>query len=284
MDAWSQGTIVTWDTKPTKHERLKAAMDAIGVGDLCPPPYSVGESLKRALQVYARGHRSELLRYMDRKTKIDLVVQRHEKADDDGYEIVAIERGKSRNSYTPICGARVVEGEAIEITEGYLDRGELVYDYRTNRATVAASAIGQMLVKVVQLLHGTCVRSMGGLYYLPEGTVKEWEELCNAVEEPDGTQITYYEIRLNASNMRAIGDAITKELMEVSVGTLEEICDGELGKRALENREQAMAALRAKMLEYESILDSPLQAVREALEKTETAIAMAKMAGVGAEA
>jgi hypothetical protein len=243
----------------------------------------VGESLKRALQDCARNNRTTLLGGLDHKTKIDLVVQRHEKADDDGYEIVAIERGKDKNSYTVICGARVV-GETVDVTSGYgkLNRYAVQPAYNDNRKTVSASAVGQMLVKVVQLLHGTCVRSVGGVYYLPDGGAADWQELCTAVEEPDGTQITWYNIQLNPSNMRAIATAITAELTAASQESLDKVSSGELGKIALENREKEMAKCRKKMQEYEAILDAPLRDVRKALEETETAIAMAKMAVLSA--
>jgi hypothetical protein len=261
-------------------------MDAIGIAE-CPPPYSVGESLKRAMADYGRAHRKKLLDGFENRTNTTLEVKRHEKAEEDGYEVVAVEHGKDRNDYSRLFGMRVNGTERPETVFGW---GVLEYEYeiadsyRQNRVTVSASAVGQMLVKAVQQLHGTCVRSVGGVYYLPDGAVDDWRKLCEAVEEPDGTQITWYEIRLNSSSMRAIGEAITNELTTASQSALNDVSSGKLGKRALENRETEMNTYRQKMREYEGILQSPLDDVRKSLEKTETAIALVKMALVSAAA
>lgn len=282
MEAWADGIVCFWDAKPTNHAFLKGAMDAVGVGDYCPPPYSVGESLKRAMADYGRSHRKSLLDGFENRTNTTLEVKRHENANEDGYEMVAVEHGKDRNIYSPVFAAKVeINGtETVDITSGWstvTDRYEMQASYEANRRTCSASSVGQMLVKMVSLLNGTCVREIGGVYYLPNGAAEAWQELCNAVESPNGTQITWHEIRLNESSMRSIASAITKEIMADAAKLMDEVQSGELGKRAIENRQGLLGKLRRKAKEYEGILDSPLQDVRKALQEAETAAAMANM-------
>ncbi len=221
MEAMTSGVIVFWDAKPTAHRRLLSALEKVSLESLCPPPYSIGESLKRALADYATAHRKELVKDLANKSRISLKVIRHESANEDGYEIVAVEHGKEANTYVRLVAAKVeVSGtdESVTITDGWrmIDiPTDIHQSYATNRLTVSASSVGQMLVKTVQLLNGTCVREIGGLYYAPEGCQDDWKLLCGAVEEPNGTQITWHEIVMNESSARAIQGAIQREITGV---------------------------------------------------------------------
>jgi hypothetical protein len=279
-DAWAGGLICFWNTKPTGFARLKAAMDAVGMGEHCPPPYSVGESLKRAMADYGRLHKKELLDGFERKSKISLEVKRHEKAEEDGYELIAVEHGKERNDYTRIFACQVNGTERPELTMGWSvvsNSHEIDDAYAQNRKTVSASAVGQMLVKMIKHFNGTCVREVGGVYYLPDGATEQWEKLASAVEEKDGTEITYHEIRMNQSTMRSIAGAITKELTEAAGKLLEEVQSGKLGQEALDNRIHLAASLRRKCRQYEGILGDPLEKVRTALQEAEVATATAAL-------
>lgn len=273
------GLFCFWNPKPTAHSRLKGALESLGIGDVCPPPYSVGESLKRAMTDYGRSHRKELLDGFENKTNTALEVKRHEKAEEDGYEVVAVERGKERNEYTRLFGMKVNGSERPEATFGWssVSESEVTNSYHANRLTVSASAVGQLLVKMVKLLNGTTVREAGSCYFVPGEASADWVALCNAVEEENGTRIDFAEVKAGPGSMRMIASAITEELAKCAAGLLEEVQSGELGKRALENREREMEGYREKMKEYEGILDSPLKDVRKFLEETETALVMAKM-------
>ena len=288
MTAHLFGLYVNWDPKPCPHAIMLAALESIGVGDLCKPPYSVGESLNRAMQSYARRHRKTLLADFENKSKTSLKTIRLQNANIDGYELVAIQHGKSENDYPNVLAAKVdINGtELVDITRGRWRVDclhELQQEYNTNRATISGSAMSQMLVETVQLLNGTCTRSVGGNYYLPSGSSNDWEELVQAIDSTGTTAIEVTRItEPTPSNLRAIFAGITHEMASKSESLLDKISRGELGKRALEHRETTLNQMRKKMREYENILESPLQNVRKALEKTETAIAMAKMAAVAA--
>jgi len=286
IDAMTQGVQVYWDAKPTSHARLLAALERQSLGELCPPPYSVGESLKRAMADYCRRNRKSLLKDFDGKSKISIEIKRHESANEDGYEAVAVFHGKDRNTYTRLFACKVdVNGasgpsEICVLTDGWgcVDSMIEIGDaYTANRHTVSASAVGQMLVKAVKLLNGTCVREMGGLYYCPEGCADDWKMLCEAVEEKGGTQITWYHIELNLSASRSITAGINKEITSEVAAIMDEINSGALGVRAIDNRILRAKELRAKARQYEEILGNPLEEVRRALEDAETAAATASM-------
>jgi hypothetical protein len=283
MDAITSGVIVFFDTHPTAHRRLHNALDRIQLAELCPPPYSVGESLKRAMADYAAQHRKKLIEDLENKSKVSLKVIRHESANDDGYEIVAVEHGKEKNHYHRLVSAKVeVSGsfENVVITDGwrYVESTSVIQQcFETNRLTVSASAVGQMLVKAVKLLNGTCVREIGGTYYCPDGCQDDWKMLCEAVEEENGTQITWHEIVMNQSSSRAIQRAIHKEITGEVNSITEEIASGALGMKAIDNRILRLRELMGKAAQYEGILSTPLEDVRKALEDAETAAATASM-------
>ena len=284
------GVFCTWTPKPTPHAKLKAALDSVGVGEHTPPPYSVGESLKRSMTDYGKNHRGELITNLESKSTITLKVERHESANEDGYEMIAVQHGKSRNEYPHLFAARVDcnGSEHIELTDGgwlISNRYQLQEAYEHNRQTVSASAVGQLLVKMVSLLNGTTIREYGGLYFVSKQCSEAWVELCDAIEErdssgnplPHSTIIDFAEVRAGRGSMRMIATSITKEIMADAAKLMDEVQSGDLGKRAIENRQGLLSKLRRKAKEYEGILDSPLQDVRKALQEAETAAAMANM-------
>jgi hypothetical protein len=290
MDAMTSGVFVSWDTKPTSHRRLHGALERLKLESMCPPPYSVGEALKRALVDYSQAHRKELVKDLDNKSNITIEVKRLENATEDGYEVVAVEHGKSRNSYPRLFSARVDTSngsESVEVTDGWrydVSLTEISSSYQANRVTVSASGVTKLLVTAVKLLNGTCVREVGGHYYCPDGCQDDWTMLCRAVEEENGTAITWHEIVMNESTARAIRKAVRKEVTTEVDSITEEINSGALGARAIDNRILRLRELMGKAHQYEGILSSPLDDVRKALEDAETAAATASMlASVKAE-
>jgi len=282
IDGWNQGIVCFWDAKTANHGFLKGAMGAVGLGKYCPPPYSVGASLKLAMAEYGRAHRKELLEGFENRTNTTIEVKRHENANNDGYEMIAVEHGKERNEYPRIFSAKVeMNGsECTTLTSGWSvvsDTYQIQAAYERNRQTCSASSVGQMLVKMVGLANGTCVREIGGVYYLPDGAANTWRKLCQAIDSPNGTQITWHEIRLNESSMRSIAASITKEITANAQKRFDKVMTGELGARALANQIESLKELRGKLHTYEVILDSPLQDVRELLKKARDAANMAHM-------
>jgi hypothetical protein len=278
MKAITQGAFVFWDPQATDYVRLRTALEAQGLEAHCPPPHSVGLSLKKALADYCRANGKALKEWHDLKG-CDPTVQRHESADRDGYEVVFVRRDKDRNTYSFLFAAKA-DGETVTLdgrTSG-VNRAEIQRFYEHYRATVSGAGVGKMLVNLVTDLHGTCVRAIGGIYYLPEDTVSTWDRAVEAVESAGKTVVTRARIVLDDSSIRTVASAITAELSAAAEVLRDEVISGELKAEALENRAAQARRLREKAQKYEGILGVSLATVKQALEDAELASAASALA------
>lgn len=290
----TSGAFVFWDVKPASHQRLRAELEAIGIGDYTPCPLSVTVALKRAMAEYARATKKQTAANQSRHTtkgqkmRRDKMVQRHASADKYGFEVVDVERGETSNVYVHDFSAKIVfdkspdgetvTGERVSVTGGYANESFIQSQYNANRKIVSASAVGKMLVRCISELHGTCVRTMGGTYYVPEDTCPTWKAIVAAVERASETVVTTAKIVMDRSAVRTVKAAIQKEIkaecerLEQEIAAASQVDENgnpKMGKRALENRVEKGRELLAKVQEYESIVGEELQSVRNLLARVE---------------
>lgn len=132
------------------------------------------------------------------------------------------------------------------------------------------------LVGLLSALHGVTLRPNGGVYWLPEGAMPMWQTLQQVFERASvdgGTRLYSVRVAYDSDAMRAVVDAITAEVesaADAMAAELAETGDDVLGSRALETRKSRAMDLRAKVLEYEALLGTSLEALRARLETVET--------------
>ena len=267
------GAYVMWDVVPTQYGSLLERLTNIGLEKYCPPPRSPNAALRKALGDYA-AQEKKLLPNDDSK-KRDMVVQPLKKRED-GFEVVEVARDHKENDYRPRFSAKVEitqDGncESVIVTRGYASTYRIDESYRKYRQEIEGSDVGRSLVNLLQHFHGTCVRTVGGVYYLPEDAVSQWDDVVTAYESAGRNTVNRTRIVLDDSSIRTVKRAITTELTGQAGRIAEEIKSGSLGKDALANRLREAQALAERAAEYESILNCELA-------ECQAMITLAKMA------
>jgi hypothetical protein len=248
------GAFVLWDVGATDRERLAEKLTAIGMEKFCPPPRSVSAALKKGLADVAVCMKRDLAG----DEKRDIIIEPHRKRED-GFELVEVTRGRRDNYYQPRISAKVdvtQDGavETVMVTKGALHLTEINERYARYRREVTGASVGRSLVDILEHLHGTCVRTIGGVYYLPEDAVDKWDDVVSAYEAAGPNTIHRIRIVMDQQAVRTVKRAITRELTSTAGAIAEEIRSGKLGEQALAKRLADAKALRDRAKKYEEIL------------------------------
>jgi hypothetical protein len=161
------------------------------------------------------------------------------------------------------------------------DEAELVTSaYARYLDALTTEDVGSWLIAQAYRLGGVALRESGGIYYIPPGRWPEWAGLVGALQaaHPQHTCYSMPTFKLNASGARAILDAIAVEV-ETEVAKIgDEIISGDLGVRALETRGDRSRALLTKVEEYEALVGTRLDKLREHLGKLQSDVSAARLA------
>jgi len=263
--ATGDGLLIKWDAEVTQHSRLLSELQPLGMEEACPNPRTHNDSLKAAMSDDAKSIKALLPK--DNGTKRDVIVQRH-KDQSDGFELVQVDRkSDGANGYTSLYSAKVDE-DTESITVEVHNHGRWHYDivdtlrplYSEYRKQVTGGSIGRALVDIIADLHGTCVRTIGGLYYLPGETSEKFLKVADAFERANDakTQIDPIQMTLDARAVRMVKRAITKELTDAASAITADVAGNDYGEDALKARKIKATGLMERCREYEQLLDVEL--------------------------
>jgi hypothetical protein len=227
---------------------LKDAWTAIGLEKFAPEPLAEVTVLKQALEEVFGGS-SLLIRPLSKK---------------DGWVVVGEKRGEDDNAYQSELTARIQLG--MPAFSKYDDKTDAVIAaYNEKLGRIQSAQVASALVKVMYSLNGTALRPSGGVYWLSGEKLDRWREIVAGVEQAALGQATGYIVEhdLSADAVKAVGDAIRHEVKTETSRLQREINSGELGDRAIENRRLEIAALKAKLADYEDILGVTLADVKQ---------------------
>ena len=124
------GAFTWWTPKRVRHSALHEALDSIGIGKHCPPPIARAVALKLALRGYCKAHRKEWVEQTTRlappkvKVRWDIDIQRHASAEQNGFEVLLVERtSNSKNHYHSLFSAVIItdKDDAGKVTSERLE-------------------------------------------------------------------------------------------------------------------------------------------------------------------
>jgi hypothetical protein len=140
--------------------------------------------------------------------------------------------------------------------------------------------ISGWLIAQAERLGAIGLREGGGIYYLPPQRMKEWRQLVDALTTVHPKHSIYMvpTVKLTQDGARAILDSLTFEI-EAQVATLtSEVVSGDLGVRALDTRADKSKALLTKVTDYEELLGTKLEKLRDQIANLSVDVAAAKLA------
>jgi hypothetical protein len=261
------GAVIFWTLAEwSSRDRLQEGFAAVGLDKFVPEPRPPAPALKAALEEVLGGPRM-LLRPLARR---------------DGFTVILEDRGESANVYAQVLIARV-EGNNGDVRPTFQpetdERVPAVREaYQRHLGLLHTGQPSNSLVAILDALRGTRLRPSGGLYWLPERKLGDWQRAALAAEaaaedKPSAVHILRH--RLDAAAVRAIRDAIVAEVLTEASRMHDEIASGELGERALESRRAQLGQLREKIALYEDLLNVGLGGLYQAVDRSEQAAAAA---------
>lgn len=260
------GGVVTFfrSSQYTHRQGLLDGLTTLGLAGFCPDKRTPIAALKDALESVFPTHRIETL-----KNKM-------------AYEVISVDRGDDRNTYAHQFWVGIDKANLIDVRPFDYDMASAIArEFNKHLGLVNANAVTQCLIAVIAHYHGTHLGGRGNIYWLSNDRLREWQEVARVVEscphQGKGNAVYCIPHELGVEAVRAVKDAITQEVTQESSRLHEEIISGELGERALENRQLQADLLRDKIALYEEILQVGLGSLREGLDKAEQAAVAARI-------
>lgn len=249
-----------------KLAELKTGLASIGFEKFAPSARTPSAALRDALEEV----------FPSKNHKVEKTLEPN------SFEVIHVERGAKKNRYNHIATVGIDTGAQVELVPFEQALAErIVWAFNKHLGLVTAPAVTATLTSLIESFHGQALRKKGGLYWLPMKALADWRRIAEVVEAVPsfGGKTAVYLINhsLGSDEVRAVRDAIVREVDEESARIHQEVMSGDLGDRALETRLAQAEDLRKKITLYEELLHVGLGDLRETLEQAEEACCAAKL-------
>lgn len=250
---------------------LLEKLEALGYGNLAPPVCEPEVAIRRAAANLKSKRR--LLRPLGRRGAWAIVE-----------EEAVIGRDELKHWTGPTISLDKI-GRPV-LTNATAEEANVVkaaYDYHLDALT--SEDISSWLIGQAERLGAVALRRGGGIYYMPPAGLTTWSRIVDALTSAQAAHAVYKvpTVRMTKDGARAILDSLEAEITAKVNTTADEVISGELGVRGLENRARGTDQLLAKVAEYEGLLGSRLDTMRELLAKLQEDVVAAKLAAEAAE-
>ena len=154
--------------------------------------------------------------------------------------------------------------------------------YTNEMSTCARHKVARCLTRVVGYLNGVALRDRGGLYWLPQDKMATFNAVAKVIQDAGSNSVYTVRTAHDTESVRAICDALTSEVNSELDTINADIMGGDIKKRAMKSRQDRAVNLRAQVAEYESILGTALDSLKERCDEADTAAATTILAAFGA--
>ena len=128
------------------------------------------------------------------------------------------------------------------------------------------------MVSILKHYHATCVRAAGGLYYLPDDLVDDWDMVAEAFEKASKENLIHrVKIVMDENAARTVRAAISQELVKAA-GEIAEDLKHISKDSAVELRRARADQLRKKCERYKRVLSDDLIEVEAVLNMAEVSL------------
>lgn len=269
------GAVVYWTAGPTQRELLEARLTESGLVDHMPGMRTNAAALKSALLDYCDEHKTR---------SVDMGVESHRKQEANGFEVLAKERGELSNAYDVRFSVKALENSEGELE---LEFRNAEFDVRPkvrelflkHKAQLTGAAIGKMLVELLGELDGVALRPSGGVYWVPESSVPKFQRIAEFVEEcgidNKANRVYLLKTAMDESTVRAVGDAISSEVMAESAQIVEDVRENLTNEEAIARRLVRANELWERVKRYESCLGKTMDTLSNVVKLATDAAASA---------
>ena len=273
------GGVVFWSlSETTDAKSLEAGLRAIGLDRFTAEPNTPNGAVKIALTKT----------YGQRGVKIDALPS------GDGYVVTHL-KGDNQN------GVNTLDYEVAFSVEYSTDKSTLIFRspktgmvvqpnghvnaqaiYSHEMSTTASHKVARCLKRIIGHLNGIALRDKGGLYWLPQSKMATFGDVARVVENAGSNSVYTVRTAHDTESVRAICAALTNEV-NFELGLVNaDIMNPEKKKRAKKTSQARAVNLRAQVAEYESILGTALDSLKDKCDDTDAAAATAILSAFGA--
>lgn len=150
--------------------------------------------------------------------------------------------------------------------------------------SITSADLGQWLAgELVEMVHAVSLRETGGFYFIPPSRLTLWRAMRSAIESASDVRIGLIPALENAGDqdlVRSVLDAVTADAERTAKEIATDLDTGELGLRALENRQDRCHEARRKLESFRVLLGQQIDSIAERfteLEAREIAVAISKL-------
>lgn len=243
---------------------LRARLAGVAFDHFCPEPRTAEAALKDALEEHfgTKNHRVEWLDATN------------------AYEVVKIERGAHRNSYHHLHRFQIDDQGQVRLDPFDYDLGAAIIEkYNKHRALVRATAVTSALKKIAISLDATSPHD--GAWWIHNSRVAAWRSAVHAVEQAaaigNQTRVYIFNHKIGPDELRAVKDAITREVQYEAGLIHKDILEGDLKGRALKSRREDCEELRRKVQLFEHVLQTNLGELKVLADKADEAAVAAEI-------
>jgi hypothetical protein len=143
--------------------------------------------------------------------------------------------------------------------------------------SLSTEDIAGWLVKRVYAAGAVALRPTGGFYYVPPTTLPGWQQVAAAVCAASDNAVYDIPAMRTDSVVRAVLDGLQAEMGAYAAKLEEQVAAGTMGEQALRSRAADCERQLAKLEQYDSILGSGLDAIRQRMDDLKAAVVSAVM-------
>lgn len=272
------GAVVFWQLATANRDYVSNALSGRGYADLMPEPPTPLACLKSAL--------SEAF---PTKSKERVAIRPVE----GGYAVV-VEPPKDTDrrvgdNWGEVKATAVLTDEEDEYTltlNPYNPelRESLFEAMRTKRRWLTPTAVGKIMVSLVEKLDGTSYRDNGVVYWMPGRSLNSLEQIADEIElapkrdgDKDEAMVHILSVCANQRLLKAVCAGLTEEVSSELAAIEADLAEGSLKEEACLNRLVKAGQLQQKVRRYEADMGTQLTALNAAIEKTSQAVAWTTM-------
>lgn len=272
------GAVVLWKLAQFDRQKIQYALKAMGLSKYIPKEKTNREALKQALK-----RRAFVLTDTHQEVMV-INPETHKKqqsANGKRYELVSVQRSSQENTYQTVYSVMIPksgEQELHLIKPGVLANNNvgqqaigswwqeelLLKDlYNKEKTVLEAAPVGSALSDIcVYEFEGTVIRPSGGVYWIPNRHLVDWKRLMDSIPGctvPGGeAKLFSLGVRRDKDAVIAVTAGIVKEIETNCAELTSSINEGDLGERALNNRQKQAIEMKKKIDTYERLLRHPL--------------------------
>jgi len=193
-----------------------------------------------------------------------------------GWALVAVDTSDGHVKIEEVLRAKLTGGR-VEIDSAHSVLAEGVEaSFKTLSRVLATADVSSWLIKLAQDKAAVSLRESGGVYFVPRVHVDFWAKVAKALGACGDHRIFRIPAMKAAEAVEAILDGVAQEAMRLVSDVEADI--GEVGGRALQERQRRCDAMLIKIREYEELLGVKMIALHERVAGLAVNVAAAALA------